>query len=314
MSAFDDPELERFRQEINCAAILERWSSPWRLDKRESTRNALKYRRGTGEILIVNHEGRGWWNPLDTTAKGDVFDLVRYLEPGLNFGQVRQRLRRFIGVAPTFPVTIRDRRRKGPKEPPARRWMQRPRLRQGSTSWTYLTGARSLPAGVLAAADAADSVREGHCGSAWFAHRDNEGAITHVEVRGATYKGSLKGGTKTLFRLPGAAPRHCRLVLTEAPIDALSVAAIENIRADTLYGATGGGMGPATIEILHRLLARIAELAGAVFVSATDANHAGDRYASGHAELATAAGIAFERLRPPEGTDWNNVVRAGRGP
>ena len=313
MSAFDDPELERFRQEINCAALLERWSPPWRLDKRESTRKALKYRRGIGEILIVNHEGHGWWNPLDATAKGDVFDLVRYLEPGLNFGQVRQRLRQFIGVAPTFPVIVGDRWRRQAKGPPARRWMQRPRLRQGSASWTYLSRARSLPADVLAAADAADSVREGHRGSAWFAHQDNEGAITHVEVRGPTYKGSLEGGTKTLFRLPGAAPRHCRLVLTEAPIDALSVAAIENIQADTLYGATGGGMGPATIEVLHQLLARVAELAGAVFVSATDANRAGDRYASGHAELATAAGIAFERLRPPEGTDWNDVVRAGRG-
>jgi hypothetical protein len=208
MSAFDEPELERFRQEVNCAAVLERWPSPWRLDKRESTRNGLKYRRGTGEILIVNHEGRGWWNPLDATEKGDVFDLVRYLEPGFNFGQVRQRLRRFIGVAPTFSVTILDRRQKGPKDPPAQRWMQRPRLRQGSASWTYLTRARSLPAGVLAAADAADRVREGHRGSAWFSHRDNEEAITHVEVGGATYKGSLKGGTKTLFRLPGAAPRH----------------------------------------------------------------------------------------------------------
>ena len=103
-------------------------------------------------------------------------------------------------------------------------------------------------------------------------------------------------------------------MLTEAPIDALSVAAIESIRSDTLYGATGGGMGRATIEILRQLLARIAELAGAVFVSATDANRAGDRYASGHAELAIAAGIAFERLRPPEGTDWNDVVGAGRGP
>ena len=47
--------------------------------------------------------------------------------------------------------------------------------------------------------------------------------------------------------------------------------------------------------------------------SATDANAAGDRYAARHAELAAAAGIAFERLRPPASTDWNDVIRKGRG-
>jgi hypothetical protein len=51
-----------------------------------------------------------------------------------------------------------------------------------------------------------------------------------------------------------------------------------------------------------------------VLVSATDANATGDRYAARHAELAGTAGVAFERLRPPEGTDWNNVLVKGRGP
>ena len=47
----------------------------------------------------------------------------------------------------------------------------------------------------------------------------------------------------------------------------------------------------------------------AVVVSAVDANRAGDRYAEHHAELARAAGIAFRRLRPPEGLDWNEVLK-----
>jgi hypothetical protein len=55
---------------------------------RESTARALIYRRGPGEILTVNHCGRGWWDPQDAD-KGDVFDLEQYLGPRLNFGQVR---------------------------------------------------------------------------------------------------------------------------------------------------------------------------------------------------------------------------------
>ena len=66
-----------------------------------------------------------------------------------------------------------------------------------------------------------------------------------------------------------------RLVLAEAAIDALSIAAIENLREDTLYSATGGGMGPGTIAALEALLGRIAMLPGALFCSATDANGQG---------------------------------------
>jgi len=45
-----------------------------------------------------------------------------------------------------------------------------------------------------------------------------------------------------------------------------------------------------------------------LLAGATDANHAGERYAARHAELAAAAGIAFERLAPPLGNDWNDVL------
>jgi hypothetical protein len=101
-----------------------------------------------------------------------------------------------------------------------------------------------------------------------------------------------------------------RLVVTEAAIDALSLAAIENLRGDTLYVATGGGMGPGTIAALEALLVDIARLPGALFCSATDANGPGDRFADRHQSLARQFGISFTRLRPPiEGGDWNDVLR-----
>ena len=109
----EDAELERFRRGVNCAARLEGWSPSWRLDRRESTRRALKYRREEGEVLIVNHDGRGWWDP-QCTAKGDIFDLVQYLDPKLNFGQVRRELRQFVGVAPTFPPALSGRAKSDP--------------------------------------------------------------------------------------------------------------------------------------------------------------------------------------------------------
>src|SRR5277367_66902 len=181
-----DAELELFRSGVNCAALLERLPPAWQLDRKGSTRRALKYRRGAGEVLIVNHGGRGWWDPL-SAAKGDIFDLVQFLKPGLNFGQVRQVLRRFVGVAPTFPEALQTSKRTAVVRPPPDRWSARPRLRRGSPAWLYLTGERGLPEGVLAAADAVDAVREGPYGSAWFAHRDAVGAVSHIEIRGPDF-------------------------------------------------------------------------------------------------------------------------------
>ena len=303
----EDAELEQFRRGVSCAALLEGWAPSWRLDRKESTRRALKYRREEGEVLIVNHDGRGWWDP-QSSAKGDIFDLVQYLDPNLNFGQVRRDLRRFVGVAPTFPQAVSGRAKIEPEVPIATRWMTRPRLRRASAVWNYLAGARRLPAKVLEAADGADILREGPYGSAWFAHRDEANTVTHVEICGPGFKGSLRGGMKSLFRLSGAGSRRSRLVITEAPIDTLSVAAIERMRADTLYAATGGGMGPGTVQAIERLLGEMAQSPDALLVGAADANRAGERYAARHAELASAAGVAFERLAPPLGNDWNDVL------
>jgi hypothetical protein len=57
---------DMFRSSVNCATVLEGMAGGWRLDVRESTRRALKYRRGKGEFLIVTHDGHGWWDPLSS--------------------------------------------------------------------------------------------------------------------------------------------------------------------------------------------------------------------------------------------------------
>jgi hypothetical protein len=311
MSTSADAELELFRQSVNCAAVLERMVGGWKLDVRESTRRALKYRRGEGEIIIVNHDGRGWWDATGS-AKGDVFNLVQHLDPSLNFGAVRKVLRRFVGIAPASPPA--ERRRKSdadePDRSPGQRWAARPALRRGDAAWTYLAEVRALPQQVLEAAARQDCVRLGAYGSAWFAHRWN-GVVTQVETRSRSYKGSLRGGQKTLFQF-GIADQACRAAVLEAPIDALSLAAIEHMRADTLYVASGGGMGPGTLDALRTTLTRLHQVAG-VLVSAADANAAGDRYAERHSALAADAAVRFERLRPPEGQDWNDVLVERRG-
>ena len=229
----------------------------------------------------------------------------------MSFGHVRKRLREFAGLSPRFPPVDRAGGRNNPDRPVAERWAERKAVWPNSPTWRYLARKRWLPYAIIEAASAAGVLREGPAGSAWFAHLDGHGVVAHVDVRGPTYKGSLTGGAKSLFRLPPKGPPLPRLVLAEAAIDALSVAAIESLRKDTLYIATGGGMGPGTIAALEALLASIAMLPGALLCSAADANGPGDRFADRHRSLAERFRIPFARLRPPiEGGDWNDVLRA----
>jgi len=314
-----DTELEQLRAGVSCAVLLER--SGYQIDKEESTAKCQKWRRRSGEIVIVNHDGRGWWDPqrlaTERASKGDVFTLAQHLDPRANFGHVRKLLRGMVGLAPSYPMLERQQEaRDKPAVPVADLWARRSRLRRGSATWGYLTGERALPAGVLAAADLFDAVREGPCGSAWFAHRDHADELTGIDMRGPDWRGFSKASDKSLFRLPGSTGLLTRLAVCEASIDALSLAALEGLRADTLYAATGGGMGPLTLACLGQLLQGLAAHPEGVLVAATDANAAGERYAAHLAEMAKAAGVRSERLVPPGGqVDWNDVIkqRNGRG-
>jgi hypothetical protein len=305
-----DVEIEWLKTEVSCAALLERLPPVWQLDRAESSRRSLKYRRGKGEIVIINHDGRGWWDPL-SDRKGDVFTLVRHLDPGLNFGEARRMLRGFVGIAPAFPAALRARRTRASHLPVAARWERRQHLSSGSPAWCYLTKQRGLPEAILVSARVADAVREGPRGSAWFAHRDGAGRLTGIEMRGSDYRNFSAGGDKTLFRLPGGPGPLTRVAVCEAAIDALSLAAIERSRSDTLYAATAGGMGPESVVALQQLLQVLSSGPAGMLIAATDADAAGRRYAVRLAALATEAAVRFAAILPPDGlNDWNDALRA----
>jgi len=133
-------------------------------------------------------------------------------------------------------------------------------------------------------------------------------------MRGPKYRGFTAASGKSLFRLPGSRGVLTRPVVAEPPIDALSFAALECVRADTIYATTDGSIGPGTLATLLRLLAQLATRPDALAVLATDADRAGERYAVRLAEMAVNAGVRSERVRPPGGLkDWNDLLKAGTG-
>lgn len=289
-------DIEELKNRVACAAVLEK--AGFAIDLKESTRKAVKYRRG-GDIIIVIHEGRGWFDAL-SDARGDVFSLVEHLD-GIGFPKVLQRVSDLVGFVPREPVWTRASRVYDPDLGAADRWRARRKPWRGSPTWRYLREARGIPEAVIHAALRHDRLREGPYGSMWAAHLDNDGVVTGWEERGPQWRGFTRGGAKVLFHFgPASALRLC---ITEAAIDAMSLAAIEDQRPDTLYLSTGGGWAPATVAAIRALSAR----PGARLVAATDNNRQGEVYADRLAVIAQEMGCDYERLRPaPE--DWNEQL------
>ncbi|MGY3698689.1 MULTISPECIES: DUF3991 and toprim domain-containing protein [Bradyrhizobium] len=288
----DKREIEELRQKVGCAALLEK--DGWKVDVKESTRRAIKYRRDSN-IIIVIHEGRGWFDPL-SPAKGDVFSLAEHLG-SVGFLDACDRVAEMIGFVPSTPAW------QHPTTPKAlgsiaERWGHRVKPRPGSRAWRYLTDERGLPADIVRQAVVCDRLREGPKGSMWAAHSDSAGVLTGWEERGPAWRGFASDGAKELFRFGPA--RSERICITEAAIDAMSLAAIEVHRSDTLYVSTGGGWSPATDEAIRSLAMR----ANARLVAATDNNRQGDVYADRVRAIAAEASVHYARSRPCAG-DWN---------
>lgn len=167
-------ELATLRERVRCELVLER--EGYRLDKEATAQRSaknLKFRRGEGEIIIVNHGGKGWWDPTnpDRSARGDVIKLVQHLKPGLNLGHVRRELRNLIGLEPSYEVKERIKPSStdaNQKRDPAWMWEHRNPPQQGSAAWRYLSEERGLPDRILDAAAKQNLLREGPNGTAWF--------------------------------------------------------------------------------------------------------------------------------------------------
>lgn len=290
--------IDELRGKVLCVSLLEK--AGWKVDLKESTRKAVKYRRGEGQIVIVIHDGRGWFDPM-SEAKGDVFDLATHLGAS-GFPEALQQVADLVGFTPTQPAWKRPARAK-PIALLAHRWDARLKPRPGSPTWRYLAETRAIPDHLIQEAVDQGCLREGPHGSMWAAHTDDAGRVVGWEERGPGWRGFATDGSKVLFRLGTAqAKRTCT---TEAAIDAMSLGALEGLRHDSLYVSTGGGWSPATEAAIRAIAAR----PGVLLVAATDSNLQGDVFGNRLRAIAEEVGCGYERLRPVH-DDWNEELQA----
>jgi hypothetical protein len=293
-------EIEALRARVGCAAMLEH--EGFAIDLKESTRRAVKFRRDD-DIIIVIHDDKGWFDAR-SDAKGDVFALASYLLGG-GFSKALAAVCGLVAYKPTLPAWERPARHSRLDVSVAERWEHRMRPWGASTTWTYLTQCRAIPRHVVRKAIDADLIREGPYGSMWAKHADGADRVVGWEERGPDWRAFSTGGAKELFRFGAATAR--RICVTEAAIDAMSLAAIEDMRGDTLYVSTGGGWSPLTAQALETLAAwRNTQL-----VAATDNNVQGEVFADRIRQMAEVAGCDLSRLRPRR-EDWNEELKERR--
>jgi hypothetical protein len=287
-----DQELDGFRSRVDCRTLLER--AGWQFDKGESTANAAKFRTGAA-IVIVTHQGRGWFDPLND-ARGDVIALAQHVHGG-TLGHARKLLRALAGLAPNMAETMTRTPSVLPLDASSG-WRDAKSMVIQSQGWRYLHEERLIPPASIETAIRANVVREGIYGTVWFLHRGLDERPCGWEMRGPRYKGFSKGGDKALFWL-GDIHAATRIAVTEAAIDALSLANLEGWNQSTAYVSTGGGFGVLTSHVLKAFIRPDARL-----VAATDRGEGGEILADRLHGIAAQTERGFSRLRP-EAEDWN---------
>lgn len=304
-------ELGRFKREINLVELAE--SIGYQIQKKESSKSCIVMKSGGDKIIVATDKADGhgiYFSTGDESDSGSVIDFYQRRTGG-NLGQVRKELRGWL------PAAARPNQKRKPyadrPEPPQPVERDRAQVLARYAALTpymgrYLTYERRIDPAVIEAFNVLQDVR----GNACFQHRDIQG-VSGWEAKNQGFTGFSAGGQKGLFLArPDTAP-VVRIVVAEAAIDLMSWAQLQHAPG-TAYVSTGGAFSNAQVEQLRAVFARNPT---AEIVLAHDGDAAGDRMAAQVREIARL-GVIVTRDRPPEGSDWNDVLKAGedeeRGP
>ena len=300
-----DDELHRFKSDIHFLHYAaDRYG--YRRERRESSVSSHVLRNpASGDKIVVRKDRDGHWTYFsvrDARDHGTIVDFVQRRGRHLSLGSVREELRSWLGTPRPLPETLELPRRSMPSEPrPFAEVFEAARV---ASSCDYLR-ARGLRPQTLSGPRFAGTWRVDARGNVLFAHRDETGALTGFEVKSRGFTGFASGGKKTAWQ-SRAFPGDRALVVTESAIDALSYYQLYGYAAR--YVSTAGAPSSAQMELLGRLLARLAP--ETTVVAALDSDEAGHKLASRIEALTLRLPhLDFRRDAPAGAKDWNDVLQ-----
>lgn len=295
-------ELDRFKTGISLPAYAQ--SQGYELVKAESSAASFVMRKGDDKIVISTDESDGhgvYFSVRDDADQGSIVDFVQKRK-GLHLGDVRKELRPWIGKT-AEPTPAKQQQALGkPKAQPRSHAAIAAQL-AGITSplegrHHYLQS-RGISAATVASFGRA--VRIDGRGNAIFPHYNAERLACGYEIKNAGFTGFAAGGARGVWLSPNFGTAK-DIAVVESAIDALSLAELEQ-DPELAYISLGGALGGQQAGLVADLMQQ-AHQRGQRVLLATDADPAGDKLAQQLQELAPQA----ERLRPPEGMDWNDEL------
>lgn len=312
-------ELETFKTEINFTAYAA--GLGYELDEKASSRNSAVMVHPDGDKLIVGQATDGHWiyfSVRDGQDHGSVIDFDQRRGGG-TLGDVRKRLRAWLGHPPTLPPRYREK-----LEPITRDLVQvRAELAgmyPADLCRRYLVDERNIPGHVLDDPRFAGRVMTDRRNNAVFPHL-NEDGLCGYELKNKGFTGFAPGGVKGLW-CSRIQPDDTRLVIAETAIDALSYAALFGV-VRTRFVSTAGQVNPQQPDLLVSAAKKLARPevqdctaradAKCEIVLAVDHDQGGRELADKLTPLLIeAAPSAAVRLHHPEqsGDDWNDVLRS----
>lgn len=301
-----DNELQRFKTEINLSEFSA--SLGYALDKRESSRNSAVMRHANGDkIIVARSEGSGNWiyfSVRDDRDNGTIIDFLQN-RSAFNLGQVRKRLREWIGTArPSIQPSlfVRDllpvSRDRGIV---LKAW----ETAKDCSSLPYLTG-RGIGPDVLALDRFAGCVRVDQRNNALFPHYDNEG-LCGYEIKNRGFTGFAPGGIKG-FWSSRTREEDNQLVLVESAIDGISYHILYG-NDRTRYVSTGGELSPRQPGLIREAIEKMP--IDSLILIAFDHDEGGEKITK---ELKKVISPEYKTKRalPDVGTgkDWNEMLKS----
>lgn len=297
-------EIERFKRDINLSEYAA--YRGYHYDRKQSYQNVIVMRNDREKINVSKDAGGHWiFYSRETEKGGSIIDFVQKID-SKSLGDVRKELRPWIS-GDLFKPIVHEKDFQQTVQPVKK---DRESVLKEFNGIVAVENHRYLKSRGI---DSIDLRFKGKVFSdlhnnVVFPHIDREG-VCCMEKCNFDFKGNSKGGDKGLW-CSNSYKSDTVLVITEAPIDALSYHVLKpNIQAR--YISFSGQMQDKQIEILKSAINKMPD--HSTIILATDNDIAGHAHAKKISALSENKTHTILRDIPETGKDWNDQLKSLRG-